>query len=177
MIRFFRRLIRDFRKEDGTASIEFVFIVPMLMTIFMASCESGYFMVRHVMLERAVDMTMRELRLGMLGNVTHNQLRTIMCSRTVVIHNCATNLKIELVPISSTTFAMPVVPETCVDRVSNIDPPTGFNQGVGSELMLVRVCARQDAMFPSTGVGLGLDKDPLGGYALVARSAFVNEPS
>ena len=177
MIRLLKRFVRDFRKEDGTASIEFVFIVPMLMTIFMASCESGYFMVRHVMLERAVDMTMRDLRLGLLGNVDHNQLRTLMCSRSVVLKNCLTNLKIELRPVSSTTFAMPATPETCVDRTNNIDPPTTFNRGVGNELMLVRVCVRQDAMFPSTGVGLGLQQDAQGGYALVARSAFVNEPS
>lgn len=177
MIRHFKRFVRDFRKEDGTASIEFVFIIPMLMTVFMASCESGYFMVRHVMLERAVDMTMRDLRLGLLGNVNQNDLRTLMCSRSVVLHDCAANLKIELQPVSMTTFVMPATPETCVDRTDNIDPPTTYNPGGGSEMMLVRVCVRQDAMFPSTGVGLGLEQDAQGGYALVARSAFVNEPS
>jgi hypothetical protein len=181
MIRLFTRFIRDFRKEDGTASIEFVFIVPMLMTIFMASCESGYFMVRHVMLERAVDMTMRDLRLGLLGTPGPDQLRTLICSRAVVLHDCMANTKIELQPISSTTFAMPTIPETCKERSATInplvDPPETVILGGGSELMLVRVCARQNAMFPTTGVGLGLQKDALGGYALIARSAFVNEPS
>lgn len=177
MMRFLKRLIRTFRAEDGTASIEFLFAIPTLMVIFMASAESGYFMVRHIMLERAVDMTMRDLRLGLLGNVEHNDLRTLMCSRTVVIHDCEANLKIELQPVNTSTWAMPNTPATCVDRTDNIDPPTSYSRGGGSELMLVRVCVRQDAMFPSTGVGLGLEQDAQGGYALVARSVFVNEPS
>ena len=50
-------------------------------------------------------------------------------------------------------------------------------RGGGSEPVLVRVCVRQDAMFPSTGVGLGLQQDAQGGYALVARSVFVNDPT
>ena len=37
MTRFLKRLARGFRREDGTASIEFVMAVPVLMTIFMAS--------------------------------------------------------------------------------------------------------------------------------------------
>jgi hypothetical protein len=42
--------------------------------------------------------------------------------------------------------------------------------------MLVRVCVTQDAMFPTTGIGLHLPKDAKGGYGLVAVSAFVTEP-
>lgn len=177
MIRFLKRLARDFRREDGTASIEFLFAIPTLMVVFMASCESGYFMVRHVMLERAVDMTMRDLRLGLLGDISHNDLRTLICSRTVVIHNCASNLKIELTPISTTTWALPTTPPTCIDRSVAIEPVTTYVRGGSSEPVIVRVCARQNAMFPSTGVGLGLQQDAQGGYALVARSVFVNEPT
>lgn len=177
MIRFLKRLFRDFRREEGTASIEFMFAIPTLMVIFMASCESGYFMVRHVMLERSVDMTMRELRLGLLGNIDHNALRTLICSRTVVLHSCATNLKIELTPVSTSTWALPTAPPTCIDRSVAIEPLTTYIRGGGSEPVLVRVCVRQNAMFPSTGVGLGLQQDAQGGYALVARSVFVNEPT
>jgi hypothetical protein len=177
MIRLLTHLWQNFRKEDGTASIEFVFAIPVLMVVFMASCESGYFMVRHVMLERAVDMTMRDLRLGLLGNISHDDLRTLMCSRAVVLHNCSTNLKIELTPISTATWALPTAAPTCIDRSIAIEPVTTFVRGGGSEPVIVRVCVRQNAMFPSTGVGLGLQQDAQGGYALVARSVFVNEPT
>ena len=177
MIRLLGRLRRDFRKEDGTASIEFLFAIPVLLTIFMASFESGYFMIRHVMLERALDLTMRELRLGLLGNVTHNQLRTLLCTRAVVLGDCQNNLKIELEPVSTATWTMPATPTTCIDRAVPIDPVTTFVRGGSSEPVLVRICVRQDTMFPSTGIGLGLQKDGLGNYAILARSVFVNEPS
>ncbi len=181
MKRLLARLFLDFRKEDGTASIEFVFIVPLLMTIFMASCESGYFMVRHVMLERAVDMTMRDLRLGLIVSPDVGKVRALICTRAVVLHDCLAETKIALEVFS--TVPNPIQP--CVERAAKLNPAVETNEnkdrfaiGEGSELMLVRVCVRQDAMFPSTGVGLGLDPGgKYGGYALTARSAFVNEPS
>jgi Flp pilus assembly protein TadG len=172
-----RKLALAFRKEDGTASIEFVLSIPVLLMVFMASFESGMFMARHVMLERAVDMTMRDLRLGLLGDVDHDDLRTLMCERAAVLHDCNSLLKIQLTPVSTTTWAMPVDPTTCVDRNEALNPPTEYTPGSGNELVLVRVCVRQDAMFPTTGIGLQLPKDSMGGYALVARSVFVNEPS
>ena len=56
-------LARALRCEDGAATLEFALSVPVLITIFMASFESGLLMTRSIMLEQAVDITMRELRL------------------------------------------------------------------------------------------------------------------
>jgi hypothetical protein len=100
-----------------------------------------------------------------------------MCARAVILHNCNTLLKIELTPISTLTWAMPAVPPTCVDRTTALDPVTTYIRGGSSEPVIVRVCVRQNAMFPSTGIGLSLPKDAQGGYALTAKSVFVNEPS
>ncbi len=49
--------------------------------------------------------------------------------------------------------------------------------GQQNDVMLVRVCVIQDAIFPTSGIGLGLSVDSLGGYALISRSAFVVEPT
>ena len=49
--------------------------------------------------------------------------------------------------------------------------------GQQNDVMLVRVCVVQDAMFPTSGIGLGLPKDAQGGYGLVSVTAFVTEPS
>ncbi len=43
--------------------------------------------------------------------------------------------------------------------------------------MMVRVCIVLEAMFPSTGIALNLPLDSDGGYGLVARTAFVAEPT
>jgi Flp pilus assembly protein TadG len=48
-----RRLGRFGRDDAGTAAIEFAMTVPLLITIFMASFESGFLMVRSIMLEQS----------------------------------------------------------------------------------------------------------------------------
>ena len=185
MTRLFRRLtnrlsqlIPDMlRREDGTATMEFVLVIPMIMAIFMASFESGLLMTRSIMLERAVDMVMRELRLGHYPNATNITLKQEICSRTVIFSDCSTNMKIELDRVSTTTWAMPATPTQCINRADNIDPVVTMNAGQQNDLMLIRVCVIMQAMFPTTGLGLQLPLDAAGGYALIARSAFVVEPS
>jgi len=41
---------------------------------------------------------------------------------------------------------------------------------------MVRVCALSKPLFPTTGFGVGMQVDPDGNYAMVATTAFVNEP-
>lgn len=178
MIRFMRRLAKGFRDDErGTAAIEFAMSVPLLITIFMASFESGLLMVRSIMLEQSVDMTMRELRLGHYPLATANSLKAEICNRTVIFSSCNDNLMIEMTRVSTSTWSMPSTHVTCVNRDEDIQPVTALQIGQQNDMMLVRVCIVQDALFPSTGIGLGLPKDTQGGYSLVAVSAFVTEPT
>lgn len=173
-----KRLFRALQREDGTATIEFVLIIPALLMVFMASFESGLLMTRQAMLERALDMTMRELRLGHFIAPTHDLLKAEICSRTVILSDCENVIKIELQPISTTTWALPSAEVPCVDRAEPLNPvTTTFTASTAQDIMLVRVCVVADALFPMTGFGLHLPKDALGGYRLLAQSAFVNEPS
>jgi Flp pilus assembly protein TadG len=174
---WFRNHIKTLaQSEKGAASLEFVVCIPVIMAIFMASIESGVFMTRYVMLEQSVDKVMRNLRLGKYPNVTVADLKTAICDRSSILHNCASAITIDLQPISTTTWAFPTDSTTCVDRDAHITPSTTFNPGTEHQIMLVRVCVIQDAMFPTTGLGLNLAQDEQGGYALLAKSAFVNEP-
>lgn len=177
MTRPIKRLAAAFRLADGTASIEFVLIIPVVMAVFMAGFESGLLMTRHIMLERAVDMTMRELRLGHLVDPTHDSLKTEICSRTVVISDCENVIRIHLQTISTADWSLPSDEPTCVDRAEEITPDIALDPGSESDLMLVRVCVVVDAIFPTSGIGLRLQKDDQNGYGLVSVSAFVNEPS
>lgn len=165
------------RSEDGSSTIEFVIALPVLMTVFMASFESGFMMTRTVMVERSLDMTMRELRLGHFVNPTFAQLKADVCSRTMVIPDCNNVIKINMQPISTTAWDLPAAQPACVDRSQPIRPDLTPNPGGENELMLVQVCVTADAMFPSTGIGLALPKDPNGGYFITSTSAYVNEPS
>ena len=172
-----RRARAAFRREDGSASMEFVLVIPLLMAVFMASFESGLLMVRSIMLEQSVDMTMRELRLGHYPLVTHATLKTEICSRTVIFPNCESQIMIEMERVSTATWVLPTDPITCVDREQAIQPVTALQIGQQNDMMVVRVCITQDAMFPGTGIALDMNLDANGGYELVTTSAFVTEPS
>lgn len=190
MIRWFKRATRAFGREDGNATVEFVIVLPILFSIFMMSFESGLLMMRSVLLERATDITMRELRTGNIPNPNLANLKTQICDRTVIINNCTTSIAIWMEPISQVTWAFPPRGADCIDRAptGDIDPSTEPDIGSQNELMLVRVCVLQRAIFPTLGLGgdrvfIGLgagltDQNPsYGEYGLVATSSFVNEPS
>ena len=57
-----RRLKTLWRREDGVAAMEFVLMVQVFLAIFMSAFECGLLMTRAILLEHAVDVTMRELR-------------------------------------------------------------------------------------------------------------------
>lgn len=174
------RLWRSARRENGTASMEFVLVVPAVLMLFMASIEAGVLMTRFIMLEQALDMTMRDLRLGKITAASsaemYVKIKDEVCKRTIMLKDCETTINLELQPVSTTTWSFPTSRVGCINRADNIKPPINFNPGAAHQVMLVRVCVPQDAVFPTTGIGLNLPKDSGGAYGLVAASAFVNEP-
>jgi hypothetical protein len=180
--RTFRQFVRH---EEGTATMEFVLTFPVLIIIFCASFESSFFMVRSVSLERSVDIVVRDLRLGKLGAIDPAGLKKLICARSAVLGNvskCETAMAIELRPISTTNFAMPTTPATCVDRRAAIDPsvsssPPAFILGTDNEIMLMRVCLKANPMFATTVFGVRMSSPTLdGGYSIITASTFVIEP-
>lgn len=173
------RLFKRFRNSQSgaVAALEFCLGIPAFLWLFMASFESAMLMTRFVMMERSVDLAMRELRLGHLPGITHDGLKDEICRNTVIYPNCKTELMLELRPVSKTTWEPLGNAATCVDRGAAIQPVTEFNPGAPNEMMLVRACAVFDPIFPGAAIGMRLPKDSSGGYRLIASSAFVNEPN
>jgi Flp pilus assembly protein TadG len=177
MTRFIKRLARAFRREDGTASIEFVLVAPLLLMVFMAAFESGLLMTRSIMLEQAVDKTIRELRLGHYTLPDATKLKSEICKRTVIFTSCEANITIEMTRVNTATWAMPTTNVACIDRSEQFAPVVAYVTPQQNDVMIVRVCVVQDALFPTTGVGLALPKDGNGGYGIVAVTAFATEPT
>lgn len=167
---------RWWRREDGTATIEFVLIFPLLMYLFLSSIEVGVFLMRSVLLDRAVDINVRALRLGTLSPMTSDELRARICADALVLNDCESAMTIELVPISTATWEFPQEQVTCVNRDSDIDPVLEFNPGSQNEIMLVRACVIADPFFNTTPLVMELPLDASGGYAIASVSTFVNEP-
>lgn len=176
MIRALSRLFRRARSEDGTATIEFVIVVPIVMTIFVASVEAGFYMTRYALLERGLDLVMREIRLDHIGTFEKNKLRKLICSATPILSDCENTLLVEMRRISTSTFDIPEDPPSCIDRGDETKVQDNVKPGGSDEIMIIRVCAVQDPMFPSTGIGLQLRADAQGGYQMATASVFVNEP-
>jgi hypothetical protein len=170
------RLRRD---ESGTSSVEFVILFPMFITIFFAAFESGYLMLRNVMLERSVDIAVRELRLGDPEPPSFSEFKQQICDRTFFISNCQERVQVQLRPVNMATWGPLNGDPRCIDIQSAIDPfdQTEYLVGGNNELMMVRVCALFRPLFPTTGLGLNMQYNGDGDYALVVTTAFVNEPS
>ena len=184
--------------ETGTSTIEFVFCFPIVMLIFLASFESGYFMIRHVMLERSVDIVVRDIRLGLLSDLEtktdpakklkpeefrHRELKKLICGTSLLgdVATCVGDMKIWLQAINTATFDMKA-PE-CTDRdetivVNQARTDKEFKFGTDNDIMLMRICLKAEPMFPTSIIGASLiaNGEGDGGYALLTTTVFVNEP-
>lgn len=174
--RLLRRIRAFRRRESGAATIEFVIWFPFFFVLVCSSIETGVLMTRHVMLERGLDMTVRGLRLGFWAAPTHDDIKRAICDGAVIIPHCSESLSVELLPVSTDTWALPAGAVTCIDRSEEVQPVTQLIPGISNELMLIRVCSKFSPFFPGTGIGMNMAKDGAGNYALVSISAFVNEP-
>ena len=167
-------------RQDGNATVEFVIVLPFLFSLFMASVDTGVSMLRQAMLDRAVDIAVREVRLGRVpsdGSVTMAQL---ICDRTRFLPDCMNGISVEMEPIDTDTFDGLNDPIQCIDREQDIVPAVTFNAGAGGsaqELMLIRVCVAADPLFRMTGYVTSMPLNAQGQYVIVARSIFVKEPT
>ncbi|WP_068114501.1 TadE/TadG family type IV pilus assembly protein [Tropicimonas marinistellae] len=187
---WFSSLRPRFAREDGNVTIEFVILFPIFMVLFMSAFEVGLLMVRQVMLDRAVDLTVRSLRLGQWDIPTgdsdeaklaqlavHDQMKTVICDAAGILPDCESNLFIELNKVSTVTWEPLSTAVTCADKNAEVSPPASFNSGLKNDLMMVRVCSKQKPIFPLSGLGAKLQYVDNEYYALVSMTAFVNEPS
>lgn len=171
-----RHARRFLREESGTATIEFVLLFPAIMWLFFTAVEVGVHLTRAVMLERALDLNVRALRLGTLEPATHDELKRRVCEDTLILNDCPNAVIIELTPISRNNWSLPSGAATCVDRTEEIEPVIEFNLGAENEIMLVRACAVLDPFFGASKLVMKLPQDASGGVVIAAASTFVNEP-
>lgn len=181
MIRSFLNTLGRFNKgQDGNATIEFVIFFPALMALFLMGFESGYYMLRNVMLERSVDISIRDVRLSNNALPDFEDLKKTICKNARILADCEDSIQIELQPVDTKPGEVAKLrAETlCRDVTSKEDPLdfTTYDIGSQNQMMLVRVCALSKPLFPSTRYSAGMVKDTAGNYAIIATAAFVTEP-
>lgn len=174
-----RQMLARFRKEEnGAATLEFLLVIPGFMLLFTSAYEGGMMSTRHVMLERALDQTVRDVRIGRIPQATNEVLSERICEYAAIIPNCLDNLRLNMQRMNPRSFDSTQVESVeCVDRTVENQPVVVFsNTGDNNDLMILVACSLFDPMIPTTGLGKALSSENGGAYALVATSSYVMEP-
>ena len=175
-MKLLHKYLRSFsRDRTGAASVEFVMIAPLYFAFVFSMFEAGWLMTKSMMLERGLDMTVRELRFGSAASLNTNEFKKVICSHSKIIRDCEDSMTLNQVLVKSASD----IPDKaeCVDRTAPAKPAKKLVPGDEDEFMYVSACVFVNPIFPFLGLGLHLPKDELGGMALIAYSAYVTEPS
>jgi Flp pilus assembly protein TadG len=173
-----KRRLRAFgRKEDGVASVEFALMFPILISIFLMSAEMGVIQLRQAMLERSMDIAVRELRLGKPEYRNPENLMQAVCDESLLLKDCMDNMMLEMGPVDPRNFTYAAGSAECVDRNETANPVVNYTSGSNNETMLLRFCVLHDPLFPALGLGRILPQSVNGGYQMIATTFFVNEPT
>lgn len=169
----FLKLLRRFRRnEDGYSSVELVICATTFLTGFFWVFETGLIMTKQMMLDRAVDIVVRDLRLYNNPLYTHDYIKERVCEIASVFKDCEQNLNIELDTYDQAVGYTKTF--SCYDKEHEVSPVTTWNPGQRSEIIYLRACIIIDPMMPH-GIAL-FPNVQASGIPLVSDTAFVNEP-
>mgnify|MGYP000261047687 CR=1 FL=1 len=139
-----RRFGRD---QSGTAAVNFVLMFPVVFGVFMLTMDSGFATIRASLLDRALDVTARSIRNGTIASPTLASIRTDLCSQLTSFPDCATTLKVQIVAVSRSTFALPGV-TSCADLGAAIVPVRAFVAGQQNGIAVLRACLQTTSLTP-----------------------------
>ncbi|WP_245696082.1 TadE/TadG family type IV pilus assembly protein [Alloyangia pacifica] len=168
-----RRFGRD---EDGSMIVPFALWTPLFVGLLIASVEAGTTTMRQTVLDRALDQTVREVKIGTGTLYTADQLKEMICDRATILGSCVDTLQLEMVGLDMRDWVAPEKSTDCVDTNLAVTPMRNFVNGGQHETMLLRACYKYRPVTPGGLVAASMAKDEMGYTALVATSAFVHEP-
>ncbi|MBZ8118682.1 pilus assembly protein [Roseovarius sp. LXJ103] len=177
MIKIRKNLFRRFaRDEDGAVTAEFAVVFPIFMALMILSLELSFVTMRHTMLERGLDMAVRDIRLGTGTAPAHDAIKQRICAESFVFNNCEENLRLEMIPTDIRNLGNLSDTAQCTDRAETGDPVITFTPGQQNQLMLLRACVKYDPLFPGYALANALESDENGQISIVSMTAFVQEP-
>lgn len=164
------------RDENGSASIEFVLYFTVMFVILAAAVEIANINLRHAMLERAVDLAVRDIRLNTGDVPTFDEVRATICEEASIVEECDTNLMLEMKQVDPHAFVgLPETPD-CINSEEDPRPVRQFDPGTDNDLMLIRACLKYKPILPTAPMAKSIETDEEGYAKLIVRSAFVQEP-
>lgn len=164
------------RGEDGFSSVEFVLVFTLFIGALGLSLEVGTITLRKAMLDRGLDLAVRDIRLSTGAIPTHAAIRDKICSEAAILMNCSENLRLEMIPTDPRNVTALAATPDCKNAVEEARPLRNYVPGVDNQLMLLRACLKYEPMIPGTGLAAAIDLDADGYAKMVSVSAFVQEP-
>lgn len=169
-------LLRRFRREeDGNATIEFAILFPFFIFMFCAAVELGMITFRHSMLERGLDLAVRDVRLTTGANFQHDDIKDMICEYAGFLPDCQNHLFLEMEPLNMRAYVAPSRSTNCFDITQTTNPARNFRNGTQNQMMILRACYTFRPIFPLTGLGRHLEWRQREAW-MIATSAFVQEP-
>ncbi|WP_299784282.1 pilus assembly protein [uncultured Marivita sp.] len=178
MMRFQSKKLRSFLRDESGATylLPFVVWLPLFLTVIIAGLEVGALSIRHTQLERGLDLTVREVRLGTGENLSHDTLKTMICDNAILLADCDKMLRLEMIPLDLRNWTEPTRDADCVDKPDEVRPLRQFDPGQPNELMMLRACFKYKPITPAGALAQSMPKDDQGYTAIVSFAAFVQEP-
>ncbi|WP_425038359.1 TadE/TadG family type IV pilus assembly protein [Primorskyibacter sp. S187A] len=172
------RFAKAFRSdESGNANtVSFAIWTPALLLTLATAMEVGVYTARATLLERGMDMVARDIRLDTGIPPQHNEIKAAICEKASIIPDCAANLRLEMIPQDMRNWQSISAVADCTDRSKEVAPLRSFTPGQDNEMMILRACAKIQPILPMTWLAGAIETDAAGDYAVVAISAFVQEP-
>lgn len=172
------KAIAAFRRDESGSSqtIAFAIWLPMIIVTLLTALEVGAYTARATMLERALDLVVRDIRLGTGSAPQHDAIKTAICDRAAILPNCESNLRLEMLQRDPRSWTGLPATADCTDASLPVAPVRGFENGQNNELMVLRACAKVSPIFPITWMAEAVQTDGAGDFALMAATSFVQEP-
>lgn len=173
-----KNYLRRFRKEErgSVFVIEFVILVPALFIPFFFGFEMSMHSIRQMQLDRALEITTREVRLFTGAEYTHDTIVKTICANSGGLNDCEQNLRLEMVQKDPRAYTPLETRADCINSSEEVAPVRGWTLGEEHELMFMRACYRYVPLWNKMGLGKELDKDGDGYGEMVSISAFSQEP-
>ena len=167
-----RALLKD---TTGAAAVEFAIIAPLFFVMVFSVIEIGWTMTKQMMLDRAMDSVVRELRIGRSEGFTVDYVRDRICSEATIFSSCSAEMLVEMVPVPAGS-AYPDANATCATESTKVKPVTQFDPGHRSEVVFIRSCVGVTPLTPGIGFGMHLRYNADDGFFMTSESALLNEP-
>ncbi len=171
------------RSESGAAAIEFALVAMPLIILLGAIIEISIMLVAQFELQHAVETATRQIRTGAVTQadgtpiLDESAFRSLLCSRVVLISNCAAAINIDVRNADSFTALATVMPQPiAVGPANGVGTYTStYQPGGSSRRGSVVATFDWSFVFPFLGVFSNLS-GKTDSRRIYGLTVFMNEP-